>query len=335
MNPFLLSLRALSDSELLESLRTLIASDARLEADLLVHLLELDERELHLGLGHPSLFAYCTEGLHLSESAAYHRIAAARAARSFPRIVDLIRSGDLHLSGVRLLAPHLTRENELELLSQSRHKSKRAIERMLADPAPKPDVPAQVRRLPERPGPVLPPPRPAAPPSTVPGASSRTVASPTPLGRERFAITFTASSATHEKLEEARSLLRHQIPRGDLDRIFDRALDALLRDVRRTKFAEVASPHSKQDSQSSASRHIPAAIKRAVAQRDGGVCTFVASDGRRCDSRDALEFHHGTPFARAPRHRAEEITLRCRAHNRHAAILDFGADYMNRWRRTR
>jgi hypothetical protein len=337
MSPSLLSLRAISDAELLERLRALAASDSRLEADLLVHLLELDGRELYLGLGHPSLFAYCTEVLHFSESVAYHRIAAARAARSFPRVVDLVRSGELHLSGVRLLIPHLTRENERELLSQARHKSKRAIEQMLADREPKPDVPARVRRLPER-APSMAPPAPLAerPPTraTVPGDSSRPPVHPNPLGLGRFAVAFTASSATREKLEEARSLLRHQIPDGDLGQIFDRALEALLRDVRRTKFAEVASPQSKQDRRKSASRHIPAAIKRAVAERDGGSCTFVAPDGRRCGSRDALEFHHQTPFARVPRHRAEEITLRCRAHNRHAAILDFGAEHMNRWRRT-
>ncbi len=333
-----LSVHALSDSELLDGLRMLVASDARLEADLLVHLAELDRRELHLGLGFPSLFAYCTEGLHLSESVAYHRIAAARAARSFPRIVDRVRSGDLHLSGLRLLVPHLTQENELDLLSQARHKSKRAIEQMLADRMPRPDVRSQVRRLPERVTSTAQIPPSAERPSiraTGPGASPQPPVRSDPLGGGRFAVTFTASPSTHAKLEEARSLLRHQIPDGDLARIFDRALEALLRDVRRTKFAEVESPPTNQSSSNSASRHIPAAIKRAVARRDGDACTFVAPDGRRCGSRDAVEFHHETPFARVPRHRVEEITLRCRAHNRHAAILDFGADHMSRWRGSR
>jgi hypothetical protein len=136
---------------------------------------------------------------------------------------------------------------------------------------------------------------------------------------------------------EARALLRHQIPDGDLAKIFDRALDALVREARRTKFAESERPRTTQTapiaSNGPASRHIPAAIKRVVAERDRGRCTFIARDGRRCGSRESLEFHHVQPFARAQRHRAEEITLRCRAHNRHAAIQDYGADHMAHFRK--
>ena len=161
-----LSLRSLSDDALLASLRALAVRDADLEADLLVNLGELDARELYLGQGYPSLFAWCTEVLHFSESIAYHRITAARTARAFPRVLDAVRSGELHLSAVRLLAPHLTRENEAELLDRAQHRGKRAIEAMLADRAPKPGVPAQVRRLP------------APLPATRPGDGMRGPASP-------------------------------------------------------------------------------------------------------------------------------------------------------------
>lgn len=119
LTPF--SLRDLPDRALLDAVRALAARDVELEADLLVHLGEVDARELYLGEGFPSLFAWCTEVLHFSESAAYHRITAARVGRAFPRVLDAVRSGALHLSGVRLLAPHLTRENECELLERARH----------------------------------------------------------------------------------------------------------------------------------------------------------------------------------------------------------------------
>jgi hypothetical protein len=350
LTPF--SLRTLPDHALLTALRDLASRDADLEADLLVHLGEVDARELHLANGYPSLFAYCTEVLHFSESVAYHRITAARAARAFPQVLEAVRRGELHLSGVRLLAPHLTRESCAELLARARHKSKRAIEEMLADRAPKPDVPAQVRRLPE-PACSAPTRLPSVQPAdasgpTVPGDSSLAPilpaprptaeaprAHPQPLGTGRFQVTFTAGPETHAKLAEARALLRHQIPDGDLSKLFDRALDALLRDVRRTKLAERPCARETRAARTDgpASRHIPAAIKRTVVESDEGRCTFVARDGRRCGSRDALEFHHEEPFARVRRHRAEGITLRCRAHNRHAAVEDFGAEHMARFRR--
>jgi hypothetical protein len=90
---------------LLDRLTRLAAADAELEAELLVHLGEVDARDLALRRGFRSLHAYCVEVLHFSEAVAFHRITAARAARRFPQVLERIRSGELHLSGLRLLLP--------------------------------------------------------------------------------------------------------------------------------------------------------------------------------------------------------------------------------------
>jgi 5-methylcytosine-specific restriction endonuclease McrA len=74
----------------------------------------------------------------------------------------------------------------------------------------------------------------------------------------------------------------------------------------------------------SGSRHIPAAVKRAVWSRDGGRCAFVSSDGRRSIEQGFLEFHHVRPFAAGGEPTAENIQLRCRAHNGYEANLAFG-----------
>ena len=66
---------------------------------------ELDVRRLYLGEGCSSLFTYCTQVLHLSEHAAYGRIEAARAARRFPVILELLTDGVVTLTAVTLLAP--------------------------------------------------------------------------------------------------------------------------------------------------------------------------------------------------------------------------------------
>ncbi len=341
LSPF--ALAGLPNHKLLERLRELVAEDAGLEVELLVHIGEVGARELYAPQGYPSLYAYLTEGLHLSESVAYHRIQVARAARKFPALLERIRAGELHLSGALALAGVLTPANYIELLDRARHKSKRVIEEIVRDLAPKPDVPALVRTLPSpaasaalrplesaaarEPAPMAPPPR----------APDRRCSDPEPLGGNRYHVQFTAGSETRDKLREAQALLRHQIPDGDLAKLFDRALDALLREARRTKFAETDRPRARAAesgcSNVPASRHVPATIQRAVAARDGKRCTFVAPDGRRCASRDALEFHHIDPFGRAKRHRVESITLRCRTHNRHAANLDYGANWMSRFRK--
>ena len=98
-----------------------------------------------------SMFAYATEILHLSEAEAYLRIAVARAARRFPVLLCMLGDGRLHLSGIAVLAPHLTDENCESVLARAVHKSKRQIEELAAELAPKPDVLSTIRKLPAPP----------------------------------------------------------------------------------------------------------------------------------------------------------------------------------------
>ena len=142
-------LSSLSDDELLRRLLDILRRAQRIEADLVEHIAEVDARRLYAREAAPSMFAYCTEVLHLSEAEAYLRIAVARASRRHPSVLRLLREGRLHLSGIALLAPHLTVENSASLLGRAVHKSKREIEELIASVAPRPDVPASIRRLPE------------------------------------------------------------------------------------------------------------------------------------------------------------------------------------------
>jgi len=120
------------------------------EAALLEHIGEVDARRLYLREGCSSMYGYCVEVLHFSEAPAFKRVGAARAARSFPELLHALRTGELHVTGMRLLAPHLSVENTLELLELARHRTGKEIQALLADRAPKPDVVVWVRRSPVR-----------------------------------------------------------------------------------------------------------------------------------------------------------------------------------------
>jgi len=82
-------------------------------------------------------------------------------------------------------------------------------------------------------------------------------------------------------------------------------------------------------------RHIPAAIKRAVYERDGGRCRYVDEQGRRCTARDGLEYHHRHPFGFGGRHSVDGISLLCRVHNLYLAETDYGREAMTRHRRSK
>ena len=62
----------------------------------------------------------------------------------------MLADGRLHLTAIAKLAPHLTLENREALLKRAAHKSKRQIEELVAELAPRPDAPAMMRKLPER-----------------------------------------------------------------------------------------------------------------------------------------------------------------------------------------
>jgi len=94
-------IRTMSDREVLDAAGRLVADERAVTADLLALLGELDARRRYLSEGCSSLFTYCTQVLHLSEHAAYHRIEAARAARRCPVILQLVRDGSVTLTGDR------------------------------------------------------------------------------------------------------------------------------------------------------------------------------------------------------------------------------------------
>ncbi len=332
----------LSDPVLLRDLTALVARDRATTAALLAHLAEVDARRLYLPAGHPSMFSYCVEELRLSEDAAYKGIRAARSARQFPAAFAALADGRLHVSAIAMLTPYLTPENADGLLAAAAHQSKAGIEALLAERFPRPDVPARIEAL----SPPLPIGRLAPGPveshglgeqqlapgevvQHVPGrAEARALQTRVaPLAPQRFALQLTVGQSTHDKLRYAQALLGHQLPSGDLAAVLDRALDALIRQLERRKFAATPQPHPRLRRPTASRRHIPAEVKRAVWARDGGRC-FVSEVGRRCPARTRLEFDHVDPVACGGRATAARMRLRCRAHNQYGAECTFGAGFM-------
>src|SRR5437879_6025472 len=140
---------SLSGHDLLARIGMLASNEREATVELVAHLAVLDARPaLFAAEGHGSLFTYCTEVLRLSEDATCNRIQAARACRDFPVILDLLVSGAMSLTSVRMLRPHLTPENHEAVLARASGRSRRQIEALVAELAPRPDVPSSVRRLP-------------------------------------------------------------------------------------------------------------------------------------------------------------------------------------------
>ena len=155
-----------------------------------------------------------------------------------------------------------------------------------------------------------------------------------PLAPERYRVQFTASARLHGKLERLQALMRSAVPDGDLATLVDLAITEKIERLEAQRFGRVKGPWKSlaETDTTPASRHIPAPVRRAVHERDGGRCTYVDARGRRCAARERLEFHHRRPFARGGQHNPENLALVCRAHNALLAELDYGKEKMARHR---
>jgi hypothetical protein len=320
----------LGNAQLLTSTRELLRQVCVVEADLIVHLGEIEQRKLFRDQAHSSMFAFCVDELGFSEDATWNRLEVARAARRFPAVIEALRSGQVHLTGLRVLAPRLTEDNHRQVLAEAAGKSKRKIEEIAARLAPKPDVPTSIRKTPA----------PAQTELVMSGCAQRRPAKRAvvaPLSPETYEIRFTGSRDLRNKLRQAQELLRHRIPSGDVAAIFEAALDVLIGKVKKERFG-IGRKARKTDAPRegpATSRHIPVAVQREVYERDGGQCTFVDERGRRCQERGMLELDHVDGFARTRSHDPARIRLRCHAHNQHAAEQMYGTEFMDRAREAR
>jgi hypothetical protein len=81
--------------------------------------------------------------------------------------------------------------------------------------------------------------------------------------------------------------------------------------------------------------HVPAAVRRAVWERDGDRCTWPLDGGGVCGSTHRLEIDHIVPWARFSEPTVENLRVVCHAHNTLAARQVFGARCVERYARAR
>ena len=146
------NLVSLSKEELLARLSALRSEERRATAEVVVYLAEVDRRGLYLESACSSLHSFCIERLGYSEDAAMKRMRVARLVRQLPQVLDELESGAIHLTGLFLLSNRLTADNVDALLAETRGKTRREIERVLARWFPKSDVLPMVVPLGLQPG---------------------------------------------------------------------------------------------------------------------------------------------------------------------------------------
>jgi 5-methylcytosine-specific restriction endonuclease McrA len=304
---------SLSDQELVSQIASLCLQGKQIVARVIVHLIEVEDRGLDKRSACSSMWAFCIERLHMSEAEARLRISAMKLVRSLPSALAWLERGDVHLSALVQLGPHLTDENVDTMLDEAKGKTRPQLEEMIARRFPRPNAPtieipvAQSMTLPAAPAPAR-------------------AARIEPLSATGVLVQMTMSAEGYADLKRAKELLGHSIPDGDTVKVIERALRTLVEDLEKTRRAKASRPRASV--RPSKRGHIPAATRREVFARDGEQCTYFDSDGRRCECRARLELDHIQPRALGGGDEASNLRARCRAHNLHAAEEIFGKEHV-------
>ena len=324
------ALDSLENQALLARLPSLRALEREATAELIAYLCELDRRRLYTAVACSSLSSYCIERLGYSENEAQVRVGVARLCQRLPQALDELRSGRIHLTGLFLLSGRLTSENADALLAEARGKSRRDLECLLARWFARSDVLPSVTPLPGCPATMLE----HGPSAAAPAACTEPEPAPAPkprvqpLSASSYRVEFTASVALHDKLVKAQNLLGHAIPSGDLAALFERAIEALLEAETKRRFG--AGKPRKRRALEPGSRHIPVEVARVVWERDGGQCTYLDSEGRRCSEQRFVTLEHIDPHAFGGPATVENLSLLCSSHNALRARQVFGEDQIRK-----
>src|SRR5271156_4284476 len=131
------NLKALSDSTLLETTKSLVIEERKLTTSILWHLAEIERRRLYAEQGFASLFDYAVHALGYSDAAAGRRITAMRLLVEIPEAEVPLQTGELSLSTMCALQHFFkeeerTKEEKKELVFALQGKSRRECEKALA-----------------------------------------------------------------------------------------------------------------------------------------------------------------------------------------------------------
>jgi hypothetical protein len=182
-----------------------------------------------------------------------------------------------------------------------------------------------------------------------------------PLTAEIRRVHFNVSKQVVQKLVAAREGLSHAIPGATMEQVLEAALDLLLEKQARARGmvkrprrvlpaalrpkaplvtegqttpsgnCSVARPEGRAVRRTGPREPIPAAVRRAVWERDAGRCSWPLDGGGCCGSTHRLELDHIVPWAEGGPSTVENLRVVCGRHNTLAARRAFGDACVRRY----
>lgn len=310
----------LSEEELVSQLASLCLEGKRLTARVIEHLIAIEDRDIHVRSACDSMWAFCVTRMNMSEGETSRRLNAVKLVRQFPSLLGRIERGEIHLSALKLAARYLDDANADRIFDAMTRKTKTETREVLAHLFPRPDAPTLeldvTGALPTSDG------RGFLDPATGKKVTSKIE----PLSATGHLVQLTMTNEGYETYRRAKQLMSHRIPDGDPVKVIEAALKVLVEKLEKERMGKTSRPLKTR--RPSKPGHIANETKREVFDRDGFQCTYVDSQGRRCECRTRLELDHIVPRAHGGSDEASNLRVRCRPHNRLWAEDVFGKEHV-------
>jgi 5-methylcytosine-specific restriction endonuclease McrA len=325
-------------------LAEMVRRERHLVVQFVLELADFARRELHRELGYPSLFYYCLRQLGLSRSSAFRRSEAAALVNRFPAVAEAFRDGRLSLRSLVELREVFTEENHAQVLARAAGMTQEEAQLLAVEYKPRPTPRDVVRALPlKESSHMLSATLVSAGTSTAmsggaPAVSAETghhpaIVSVTPLTTQLRRLNVTVSADFIAELEQARAALSHAIPDGDFEQVVREGLKLILERHRKRKGLTERPRKQPAKVAAASGRHIPAAVRRTVWERDQGRCTWLMGDGKVCGSTRQVEFDHNLELVLGGESTPGNLRLLCRSHNLMKAEDHLGRGFMAKFRR--
>lgn len=142
-----MNLKLLSNTELLNGVRSLRADERKLDRQIVEYICEIESRRLYAEIGYANVIDWLVKDLSYSESSAYRRMMAARAIRAVPAAAEKIEDGRLNLvtlakvqsairSEEKRTGERVSLETRSTMIAQTENKTLRETVRLVAEKFP-------------------------------------------------------------------------------------------------------------------------------------------------------------------------------------------------------
>ncbi|OYZ23873.1 MAG: hypothetical protein B7Y39_03165 [Bdellovibrio sp. 28-41-41] len=290
-----MSLQKVTNQNLDANLKSLVASEREILAEILIHIVEVERRKLYLKLGFSSLFDYLTKSIGYANGSAQRRIDAARLSFDVPEVIDKLESGEINLAQVSLLQKSIREkqvisktkidvQSKLDLIEQLANKSFSESE-VLVTRALDIQLKEQIKTNHQK--------------------------------DESVRLEITFSKAQWQKLMKMRELLSNSLPNGsNWDQVLEYVSDKIIQQKDKTRVVSRSSTVKEPKSSQGARQAIPVNVQRQIFRRDQCCQYKDKHSGKQCGSTWRLEIDHIQPIWSGGSNKLENLRVLCASHNR-------------------